>query len=650
MQKKIYIFIFSIIIIFVIFSVRVIDLSYAKHDYYLERYNSLKEQFIKGNSAPRGRILDINGKVLVDNIGINTIVYHKTYNSNFESELEIAKKLVEITNYKYLYNESKLKDFYILLKEELVNDLITEEEYKLYNERKLTNKEIYNLKKKRITLEMLNGLTELEKYCSYFYYLMNEGYSFANKILLKDVSDEVYAKILEANLEGIFGEIEWERYYIYGNTLSSIFGTISNSLPKEKEYLLSEGYSYNDKVGISGIEEYYEEYLKGDKALYKIENNNLKLISAAKRGNDLVLNIDIDLQIKVENIIKKEIEKAKKQANTEYYRESYVLISDPNTGNIKSIAGIRRLDNGEYQDVSINVIKNAYTVGSTIKGASITVGYQNKVIDIGSSYNDSCVKLANLPYKCSYKKLGYLNDINALALSSNYYQFMIAIGITKNKYIYNMKLDVTDEHFNIFRNTFKEYGLGTKTYIDLPNESIGLIGSTIAPDLLLNLSIGQYDLYTPVGLLQYINTIASNGARLKLNLMHSIKKGNEIIELNDVQELNKVNLDNKYMDRIKLGFKKVMENGTGYYYTNGAVSSAGKTGTSESYIDTNYDGKLDTFVLSNSFIMYAPYDDPKYSIVVISPNTSDLDSKSTYRSPVNRVIARNINDLVFSSF
>ena len=650
MNKKFYLLIMIIVLIFSFFSLRVIDLSYAKHDYYLEKYNNLKEHYIKGNSAPRGRILDINGNVLVDNVGINTIVYHKTDKSNLSMELGIAKKLVELTDYKYLYDEAKLKDFYILLNDELADKLITEEEYKLYNERKITNDKLYKLKKERITNNMLNGLTKLEKYSSYFYYLMNDGYAFDNKVLLKDVCDEVYAKILEANLDGIFGEIEWARNYKYGNTLSSIFGNISNTLPKEKEYLLSDGYTYNDKVGISGLEEYYEEYLRGEKAIYKLENNNLKLVSEAKRGNDLILNIDIDLQLEIENIIKKEIEKAKKQANTEYYRESYVLISNPKTGNINALAGIRRLDNGEYQDVTINVVKNAYTVGSAIKGASISVGYQNKVIDIGSSYNDSCVKLANLPYKCSYKKLGYLNDINALALSSNYYQFMIAIGITKNNYVYNMKLDVNEEHFNIYRNTFKEYGLGTKTNIDLPNETTGLEGSTIAPDLLLNLAIGQYDLYTPVGLLQYINTIANDGARLKLNLMHSIKKDNQVIKLNKVDELNKVNLDSKYMDRIKLGFKKVMESGTGYYYTNGLVSSAGKTGTSESYIDTDYDGSLDTFVLSNTFLMYAPYDNPKYSIVVISPNTSNLDNKSAYRSPVNRLIARNINDLVFSSF
>lgn len=649
MAKKFYVLTLLLVIMFSIFIYRVIDLAYFSHAYYLDKYYDITENYTTGLSAPRGRILDINGKVLVDNIGTNSIVYHKNSDISFNNELEIAKELVLLTNYSYEYQEGKLKDFYILLYPEKAQELITEEETEEYNERKITKEDLNTLKKERITEEMLNELTELEKYSSYFYYLMNDGYVYSNKTILKNVSDELYASILEANLPGIFGEIEWMRVYPYGDTLKSILGSISNSLPKEKEYLLEEGYSYEDKVGISGLEEYYEEYLKGEKAIYKIENNNLTLVSEAKRGYDITLEIDIDIQLEVESIIKEQMEKAKKEVNTEFYKESYALVSNPNTGGIVAVAGIRRLDNESYQDVSINVIKNAYTVGSAVKAASISVGYRTGVIDIGTTYTDSCIKLANLPAKCSYKSLGTIDDIRALALSSNYYQFRIALAASGNNYTYNMKATVEEKDFETYRNIFKEYGLGAKTEIDLPNESTGLQGNIVAPDLLLNLAIGQYDLYTPVELLQYINTIASNGTRLKLNLMHNIKDGENIILASRITELNKVNLEEKYMERIKTGLREVMKSGTGYWYASQSINAVGKTGTSESYIDSNYDGAIDSYVLSNTFIMYAPYDNPKYSIVVISPNTSNLNGKSTYRSPVNRLIARNINDFLFSS-
>lgn len=653
MPRKFYVYISFIILIFMLFIARVFYLSYGKSTYYEERMKEIKEIYVNGGSAPRGRIIDINGKVIVDNVGVNTILYHKSNDINTKKEIEIAKKLVELTNYEYSYSEAKLKDYYLILYPDKGSMLITEEEKKLYNERKLNKDEIYNLKINRITDEMLQELSKIEKYSSVFYYLMNDGYGYQNKTILKDINDEVYASIIESGIPGIFGEMEWKRDYIYGESLRTILGSISSSLPIEKKYLLNEGYSYQDKVGISGLEEYYEEYLKGEKAVYKVKgDNSLEMVSEAKRGKDLILEIDIDLQVKIEEIIKKEILKAKKTPNTEFYKESYALISEPSTGSIKAIAGIRLNTNGKeinFSDVSINVIKNAYTMGSAVKGASMSVGYLNHVIDIGTTMMDSCVKLYSEPAKCSFMNLGRVNDLTALTNSSNYYQFIIALGVAGNKYTYNMKAKASKEDFLNYRNTFAEFGLGVNTGIDLNDEATGLKGSKVAPDLLMNLAIGQYDTYTPVSLLQYTNTIANDGVRLKLSLMHSIKKEDEDILVNEAMVLNQISLEDKYLKRIQAGFHDVIKHGTGYYYVKNSLDAAGKTGTSESYIDANYDGVLDNYVVSNTFLMYAPFDNPKYSMVVISPNTSNLNGKSEYRSSVNRLIARNISDLLFTS-
>ena len=653
MPKRIIIILMFIASIFGIFLYRVYSLAYQNREFYLNEAREINEVYVSGTSAPRGRILDVNGNILVDNIGVNTIYYHKPSGVTLKDELFVAEELVKITNYEYMYDIDRLKEFYSIINSSKVDSLITEEEYQLYSERKLTSQDLSEMKMNRITDDMINSMSTLEKYSSYFYFLMNEGYSYDNKCLIENASEEIYASVLERNFLGIFGEMEWKRVYNYGDTLKTIFGEISNSLPAEKDYLLDRGYSLTDKVGISGLEEYYEEYLKGEKAIYKVgSNNSLELVKEAKRGADLVLEIDINIQMQVEEIIKEEILKAKKTANTEFYKESYALISDPATGSIKAIAGIRLITNGKdssFQDVSINVIKNAYTVGSAVKGASMAVGYKNGIIDIGTSITDGCVKLANMPAKCSYKRLGRLNDVEALALSSNYYQFIIALGIMGYNYTYNMEAEASMEHFNLYRNTFAEFGLGAKTGIDLPNESLGLKGETVAPDLLMNLAIGQYDLYTPVELLQYINTIASSGTRRTLSLMHSVINGDEILLEHTNEVLNQVELEDKYIKRIQEGFRSVMKSGTGYWYINTSIPAAGKTGTSESYIDNDLDGNLESFVLSNTFLMYAPYDNPKYSIVVISPNTSNLNSNSKYRSPVNRLIARSINDFLFSS-
>jgi len=128
--------------------------------------------------------------------------------------------------------------------------------------------------------------------------------------------------------------------------------------------------------------------------------------------------------------------------------------------------------------------------------------------------------------------------------------------------------------------------------------------------------------------------------------MHSIKSEDGIIVNREKEVINKVNLEEKYLKRIQEGLREVIKTGTGYWYVNPKIEAAGKTGTSESYIDSDYDGVMDAYVLSNTFAMYGPFDNPKYSLVVISPNVSNLDAKSSSYAPVNRLIARKVSDLL----
>ena len=416
---------------------------------------------------------------------------------------------------------------------------------------------------------------------------------------------------------------------------------------------MSKGYSLTDKVGTSYLEKQYEEYLKGKKALYRVnKDNTLTIVENEEKGNDLILGIDIDVQMHVEEIIRNQILAAKARANTEYYKESYAVIGDPNTGRIIAIAGQRLLNdykNPSWEDVSLNVVNDSYTVGSVVKGASMTLGYQNNIIDIGTKYRDSCVKLYYVPAKCSFKRLGVLDDVKALANSSNFYQFMIAIGLTGQKYTNNMKLNATEEHFNKYRDTFASYGLGTKTGIDIPDEKIGIIGKTIADDLLLNLSIGQYDTYTPIELLQYINTVSNNGNRMKLSLMDRVvDSNNNILLKNDNKIIDKVVMEQKYFDRLKEGMNQVLLNGTGKGHVDIKYNPAGKTGTSESLYDSNGDGVGDVMTISSGMVTFFPLNEPKYSMVVISPNVSHNNGKVDYKSQANRLISREISDYLMT--
>ena len=220
-------------------------------------------------------------------------------------------------------------------------------------------------------------------------------------------------------------------------------------------------------------------------------------------------------------------------------------------------------------------------------------------------------------------------------------------------YSYNKKVTVDHTAFDIYRNTFQQFGLGVKTEIDLPIESLGYSGNTIAPDLLLNFAIGQYDSYTPIQLSQYITTIASDGKRLQPHLLkeiHASSNSQEIGELLEIKEanvLNTVDTKEEYLKRIQEGFIAVMDFGYGKNVMGNSPNPAGKTGTSESFIDTDGDGNIDTETTSNAFVGYAPSDNPEMTITVTSPDVEDPNTGYNFRTYMNRRIAREISNKYF---
>ena len=119
---------------------------------------------------------------------------------------------------------------------------------------------------------------------------------------------------------------------------------------------------------------------------------------------------------------------------------------------------------------------------------------------------------------------------------------------------------------------------------------------------------------------------------------------------NDKYVLNKVNLDDKYINRIREGFKAVLGySGTGFGYINIKYDPAGKTGTSQSFFDSDKDGVIDKETISSTFAGFAPYDNPKMSIVTVTPDVSHIYGIS-YLSTINRRISQQISQKYFEIY
>ena len=661
MNRRFGLIIVLLISIYLVIGCRLFNLQILKNSEYNDKLAMATEKTIESTSAPRGRIYDRNHKLLVDNEGIKTIYYKKQNGITTKEEIELAYEVSNNIDIDYSkIDDNKLKDFYYKSHYKECRKKITDEEWDLYNKRKLNDKDIDKLIYERLDDE-ISEYTDSDKKAAYIYYLMNKGYSYAEKVIKNsNVTDAEYAYISENidNLKGFNTKLDWERVYLYGDTFKSILGNVSSNtqgIPSElSEDYLKRGYTLDDRVGISYLEYQYEDYLRGTKAKYRLlSDNSYELVSEGKRGNDIVLTIDIELQKYLEEVLSNEVLNAKGEPGTQYYNRSFAIVSDPNTGEILAMAGKQAvLKDGYYQivDYTPGIVTLPVTPGSVVKGASMMVGYKYGAIDIGTVLNDECIKIKDTPLKCSWQTMGPIDDVYALQNSSNVYQYKIAIKVGNGSYEYNQGLVLDESAFDKYREMYAEFGLGEKTGIDLPVESLGFMGKSRLPGHLLDFSIGQYDTYTPIQLSQYINTISNNGVRLKPYLLKEVYKPSDsgdtfgsLIYKANVTELGKLSVEKKYIDRVREGFSAVVTRGLGYGYMGNYTNSSGKTGTSQSFIDTDGDGKVDTETITSSFVGYSPSDNPKMSIVVVSPDISVPDS-TTYG------VTRNISAQIVNKY
>lgn len=661
-------FTFSIVLLFILY-MQVLNV-----DYYKEEVENSNITLIYGDSAPRGRIYDRNNNLLVDNEAIKTIYYSKPSGVTTSEELEIASKLAEVLEVDYSgLTTDNLKEIWLILNDEAGDSLITEEEWENLDNRLITSDEIYDIKMERISLDKIDNFSDLEKEGFYIYFLMNKGYSFDDKVIKNvGVSDEEYGIIgsMINELDGVNTKLDWNRIYLYDDTFSTILGRVSSDtqgIPYElTDYYLSKGYSLNDRVGISYLEYQYEDILKGTKSIYQLSGSNYTLYEEGQRGNDIVLTIDIELQMEVEKIIEEEVIAAMGEANTEYYNRSFVIITDPDTGEVLAMSGKQGIrveeeidgeivETIEIYDYTPGIITSPITAGSVVKAASMIIGYDNEAIEIGDGFYDTCIKIQNTPIKCSWTYLGYVDDVRALAMSSNTFQYNMAMIIGEGNYEYNQPLSLNEEAFDIYRNTYMEFGLGSYTGIDLPGESIGYKGSSTLPGHLLDFSIGQYDNYTPMQISQYINTVANNGTRLQPYLLKEVFDSSyndlsSLIYKNGPTILNVIDTEEEYFDRVNSSLRETAIWGTAAGYMPQSINGASKTGTSQSFIDTDGDGIVDTETITNTFAGYAPYDDPVMSMVVISPDVKVANSDNSYKSPVNSRISYRVSQKFFDIY
>jgi penicillin-binding protein A len=653
------------LIVFICFSILIIKLGTLQivkgEDFRKEI--SRTENHIVREPVPRGKIYDRYGRIVVDNDGKNAISYTKAKDTKQDEIFEVAKNLAKLIVVKTdKLTERDLKDYWILTRPEEAVAKLTKAEL---SNKKLESKDLYKLQLERISEDDLSNISMKEKQVAAIFREMAKGYALTPQIVKNDdVKIEEIARVSE-NLESLPGVdvfTDWKRMYPNGDTFRSILGNISTDeegLPANLlDYYLSRDYSRNDRVGKSQIELQYEQVLSGQKAKTeyevgqsgKIEQS--KMISEGKRGKDLVLTIDLELQKKVEEILEKQLVAGKQNGGGPFLDRAFVVMTNPKTGEVLSMSGKKlTFKNGKYEvdDYALGTFTSSYEMGSVVKGATILTGYQTGVIQPNTYLVDEPIQLASTPIKKSWRTMGRINDLEALKRSSNVYMFKTAIRSLGSEYYHLMKIPLNYDAFDTYRYYFNQFGLGVRTGIDLPSEAAGLPGSN-SPNFLLDFAIGQYDTYTPMQLAQYVSTIANDGYRAKLQMVKEIREPNLESDLGQIQHsfepviLNRVDMKDEYIKRVQEGFRQVYQESGGTatssfgYKPYSDYNLAGKTGTAQSFYYDSEKKKLyvDEPTFNLTIVGYAPFDNPEVAFSVVVPYVK------SDKHPINKLIGQDI--------
>ncbi len=629
-------------------------------------------------NPPRGKIYDRYRNVIVDNVPMNAITYTSTQSTTSKDMLKVAKKLAELIDIDKKViksiSERDKKDFWLLRNSKEAEKLVSKDELKkLEANEELTederNKKVYQMQLDRISESQYDSLSNEEEKVLAIFRQFNTGYALTPKIVKnKGVSDEEMARVSEnlSNLPGVNVTTDWERKYTQKSTLRSILGKVSTTeqgIPTELvEQYKSKGYAMNDRVGTSYFESEYESLLKGKKE--EIEHItkggsliDSQLVKEGHSGKDVYLTIDLKLQKEIEKIVEEELSKqASKYWQSPYLDRAFVIMMDPHTGEILSLVGKKygkdEDGNTELQDYALGTFTSEYEVGSAVKGATVLTGYMTDSIHPGEVLYDEAIQIKGTPVKRSWfnRTHGekYMSDLDALEWSSNAYMWKTAFKVAGVTYYKNQPMDIKKETFDTFRNHFNQFGLGVQTGIDLPGETSGLQGRDYQPGNLMDFAIGQYDIYTPLQLAQYVSTIANGGYRMQPHIMKEIREPNydtnkvgPLVYEYETKTLNRLDATKSEIEQVQRGFYRVAHgaNGTANNFSSAPYDAAAKSGTAETF-HPSPNGPIKMY--NTTLVGYAPYDNPEVAFSVVLPY-SHLD-KDPF---VNKTIAKRVMDKYF---
>ncbi len=439
--------------------------------------------------------------------------------------------------------------------------------------------------------------------------------------LRKNAPFEFRAAVEEAReeLPGVEVQDEPLRRYPNGTLGAHLLGYAGEINDVELDSLAE--YRPGDLIGRSGVERAFEQILRGeDGAEYVVVNAAGKRVAMLtegppkrpRRGHDLVLTVDLEVQIALEEAMA-HVDRGAAVALDPRDGGILGLVSrpafDPNEFSV-GLTGPRwrELSSGGSNPLLNRALQGVYPPGSTFKIVTMLAALrsgvatpQTRLAPCGGHFT-----FGGRSFGCwKHSGHGSLDFVGALQHSCDVYFYQIGL---------KLGLDRLEQ-------TAHGLGLGERTGADLPQEKKGLIPSAAWYDrhwgqgkwrkgLLLNLAIGQGELLlTPIQLAMIVGEVAMKGRPLRPHVVQEVKGEASYRPLRP--ERTQFNASDETWDTLHEALERVVDSGTATAARVPGLRVAGKTGTAQ-----NPHGKDHAL-----FVCYAPADQPTIVLSFVIENS-----------------------------
>ena len=442
-------------------------------------------------------------------------------------------------------------------------------------------------------------------------------------VLAEDIDAELISLLNDGDYAG--AKITPSSVREYETTYAAHILGYLGDITAEDDYwntLYYEGYAMNDKIGRSGVEAAFEEYLRGTDGVRVVSTNEEGKITGEYYstepvpGNTVELTIDLDLQQATEDALAATITQMNAEDGDES-RGGAAVVLDVDTREVLAIASYPTYDLATFrQSASVyaalesdpsrpfnnRATQGLYVPGSTIKPLTAVAALEEEIITATERLRSpSHWSYPNDPtgsgINCAGGNHGLINVTQAITRSCNY--FFAEMG-------YRLGMDTYLEYLHAF-------GLGDSTGIEIGDAAGILPENPEGQDRAPWAAFGQGNqAYTPLQIANYIATLVSGGELLQPHLLKAIKSYDnaEVLTVGEADTLGTVSISDSTLEAVKEGMLGYTQPGGSVYnaFRSCVVTAGAKTGTSQLGGDQTDNGV---------FVCFAPYDDPEIAVAIV---------------------------------